>query len=145
MTENLQTTASMPLLTNTHSQTTVNTDRDNSLDLAITAARAADERKGGDIVLLDVANISYLSDYFVIVTGFSKAQVRAIARAVEEQVETHLQRLPVRVEGQTEASWILQDYGDVIVHILMPQEREFYNLEAFWGHAERIEFAANNE
>lgn len=129
------------------SVTTAGTDaatiaQDSSLQLAIAAAHAADDRKGADITLLRVANVSTLADYFVIVTGFSKAQVRAIAGSIKDRVEEELQRLPTRTEGQTEGSWTLQDYGDVIVHILMPQEREFYNLEAFWGHAERVNFAA---
>jgi len=116
--------------------------QDESQNLAVTAAQAADDRKGGDIVLLKVAEVSYLADYFVMVTGFSKVQVRAISQSIQEKVETELQRQPLRMEGQAEGTWVLLDYGDVIVHILMPQEREFYNLEAFWGHAERIDFAA---
>ncbi len=106
------------------------------------AAQAADERKGEDITILRVADVSPLADYFVIITGFSKVQVRAIARSIEEKIETTLQRQPVRIEGQADGSWILQDYADVIVHTMMPQEREFYNLEAFWGHAERIPLIA---
>lgn len=117
---------------------------DTSLQLARTIATAADERKGGDITLLKIADVSPLADYFVIVTGFSKVQVRAIAGAIADKVEETLQRRPLRTEGQTEGVWALQDYGDVIVHILMPQEREFYNLEAFWGHAERISLSALN-
>jgi ribosome-associated protein len=113
---------------------------DLSRELALTIAQAADDRKGQDIVILGVAEVSYLTDYFVIITGFSKVQVRAISQAIEQKVETTWQRLPLRTEGQAEGSWILQDYGEVIVHILLPQEREFYNLEAFWGHAEHIEF-----
>jgi len=116
--------------------------QDESQNLAVTAAQAADDRKGGDIVMLRVAEVSYLADYFVMVTGFSKVQVRAISQSIQEKVETELQRQPLRMEGQAEGTWVLLDYGDVIVHILMPQEREFYNLEAFWGHAERIDFAA---
>jgi ribosome-associated protein len=115
-----------------------------SQQLALTIARAAEDRKGGDIVLLRVSGVSYLADYFAIVTGFSKVQVRAIAQVIQEQVAQDWQRQPLRVEGQAEGSWVLADYGDVIVHIMMPQEREFYNLEAFWGHAEQIEFAASN-
>ena len=111
-----------------------------SKELALTIAQAADDRKAGDIVILQVAEVSYLADYFVIVTGFSKAQVRAISQGIEQKVEMVWQRLPLRSEGQAESSWILQDYGEVIVHIMLPQEREFYNLEAFWGHAEQIEF-----
>ncbi|HEY9673728.1 MAG TPA: ribosome silencing factor [Waterburya sp.] len=114
-----------------------------SEDLALTIAQAADDRKGEDIIILRVAEVSYLADYFVIVTGFSKAQVRAISQAMEDKVEKEWQRRALRIEGQGEGSWILQDYGEVIAHILLPQEREFYNLEAFWGHAEQIEFQAS--
>ncbi len=112
--------------------------QDPSLQLALTIARAADERKGGDIAILRVSDVSPLADYFVLVTGFSKVQVRAIARIVEEKVLEALHRKPVRIEGQAEGTWVLADYEDVICHIMLPQEREFYNLEAFWGHAERI-------
>lgn len=114
-----------------------------SRELAITIAQAAEDRKAGDIVLLRVAEVSYLADYFVMVTGYSRVQVRAIAQAIEDKVEQEWQRRPLRTEGQTEGSWVLQDYGEVMVHIMMPKEREFYNLEAFWGHAERIEFPAS--
>lgn len=115
---------------------------DDALQLVQTIVKAADERKGSDFALLSVADISTLADYFVIVTGFSKVQVRAIARAIEEAVEEQHQRRPIRMEGLAEGSWVLYDYGDVIVHIQMPQEREFYNLEAFWGHADRLNAAA---
>ena len=115
-----------------------------SEQLANTIARGAEEKKAEDIVLLSVASESYLSDYFVIVTGFSKAQMRAIADSIESKVKEELQRNPLRVEGKSEASWILQDYGDVIVHIFLPREREFYNLEAFWSHAQRIDFQPSN-
>ncbi|OBQ35484.1 MAG: ribosome silencing factor [Anabaena sp. CRKS33] len=115
-----------------------------SKNLALTIAEAGYERKAGEIILLNLANISYLSDYFVIMTGYSKVQVRAIADAVEGQVEIEWQRRPRTTEGKAEGTWILQDYGDVIVHIMMPREREFYNLEAFWGHAERI-FMPNSD
>lgn len=115
---------------------------DDSHKLAITIAQAADDRKGGDILLLKVADVSYLADYFVMVTGFSNVQVRAIANSIEEKVEQEYQRLPVRVEGLMEGNWVLIDYGDVIVHVFLPRERDFYNLEAFWGHAEQIRFSS---
>lgn len=111
-------------------------------DLALAIAQAADDRKGDDIVLLKVADVSYLADYFVLVTGFSHVQVRAIANSIEQTVKEKLQRAPVRIEGQAEGNWILIDYGDVIAHIFLEKDREFYNLEAFWGHAERLSFAA---
>ncbi|MBK1987492.1 ribosome silencing factor [Sphaerospermopsis aphanizomenoides BCCUSP55] len=128
---------SVPLTTTTVNSPIAVTD-DVSGKLAITIAEAGSERKAGEILLLRVANVSYLSDYFVMMTGYSRVQVRAIAAAIEEKVESDWQRRPLRTEGKAEGSWVLQDYGDVIVHIMMPKEREFYNLEAFWVHAERI-------
>lgn len=117
-----------------------NSDNISSAELAWKIAEAADDKKAGDIVLLKVADVSYLSDYFVIVTGFSKTQLKAVSDSIEEQIAEQFQRYPSRVSGKTEGNWIVQDYNDVIVHIFLPEEREYYNLEAFWGHAERIEF-----
>jgi ribosome-associated protein len=114
-------------------------NEDAGLQLAVTIAKAASDRKAADIVILRMTEVSYLADYFVLATGFSHVQVRAISRSIEEKVETELQQYPQRIEGLAEGSWILQDYGDVIAHIFLPREREFYNLEAFWGHAERLE------
>jgi ribosome-associated protein len=113
---------------------------DESLQLALTIAQAIDDRKGQDIVLLKMEDVSYLADYFVVATGFSNVQVRAIARSIEDAVEDQWHRLPTRTSGQTDGRWILIDYGEVVVHLFMPDERDFYGLEAFWAHAERIPF-----
>lgn len=118
---------------------------DANQDILATIVEAALDRKGDDLVALRMADVSYLADYFVLVTGFSRVQVRAISQAIQDQVEQKWQRRPLRIEGQAEANWILLDYGDAIVHILMPKEREFYNLEAFWGHAERVNLAQNQD
>jgi ribosome-associated protein len=99
--------------------------------LAATIAEAGSDRKAGEIILLKVAEVSYLADYFVMMTGYSKVQVRAIAQAIEGKVETELQRRPIRTEGKLEG--------------MMPKEREFYNLEAFWIHAERISLPESDE
>ena len=112
---------------------------DRSQALAVAIAQAADDRKGGDIQILKVDEVSFLADYFVIVTGFSRTQVRAIATAMTHKAAEQCQREPLRKEGQSEATWIVLDYGDVIAHILMPEQRDFYDLEAFWGHAERLQ------
>ncbi|MEM7726313.1 MAG: ribosome silencing factor [Cyanobacteria bacterium P01_A01_bin.45] len=131
-------------------------DSDNSIDadastplldpeVIFTIAEAASDRKAGDILLLKVSDVSYLADYFVLLSGYSKVQVRAIADAVEGAMEEKWERNPLRTEGKAEGTWILQDYGDVIVHIMMPNEREFYNLEAFWGHGERMEFPKKDD
>ncbi|MDX2239942.1 MAG: ribosome silencing factor [Leptolyngbyaceae cyanobacterium bins.302] len=135
--QNLSTiTSSSPVTASSAPNPTVDT----SLELALSAIQAADDRKGGDIVLLRVTEVSLLADYFVVVTGYSKVQVRAIANAVADKVQDECLRAPLHTEGMAESTWVLQDYGDVIVHVLMPQEREFYNLEAFWGHAERVDY-----
>lgn len=131
----------MPNSIDTQSVTSVLTNldlQDPSLKLVQEIVKAADERKGGNITILSVAEVTTLADYFIVVTGFSKVQVRAIANAIVEQVEETLNRKPRRSEGLTEGTWVLQDYGDVVVHVQMPQERDFYNLEAFWGHADRL-------
>ncbi len=114
---------------------------DNSLETALEVARAAEDRKADEIMVLKVSEVSYLADYFVIATGFSHVQVRAIYQSITQQIEQQFQRVPVNVEGQREGTWTLIDYGDVIVHVMLPEEREFYNLEAFWGHAERVDWS----
>ena len=129
-----------PLQTTSEGKAITQADKDAALDLAIAIAHAADERKGADIRILKVLDVAYITDYFVIVTGFSSAQVRAIARNIVDTVSETFERNPVRTEGQLEGSWILQDYGEVIVHIFMPDAREYYGLEAFWGHAEAVPF-----
>ncbi len=115
-----------------------------SQELALQIAAAAEEKKAQDIVLLKVDEVSYLADYFVIVTGFSRTQLNAIAESIEERLEEKFNLHPVRVSGKREGNWIVQDYGDVIVHSFLPEEREYYNLEAFWGHAERLEFSSQS-
>lgn len=109
-----------------------------SLDLARIIVQAGEDRKAEDIALLNVEDVSYLADYFVLMTGFSKVQVRAIARAIQDNVEDLCGRSPLQIEGMSDGTWILLDYGDVIVHVFTPAEREYYSLEAFWGHAQRI-------
>lgn len=109
-------------------------------ELALQIADAAEDKKAADIVLLKVSEVSYLADYFVIITGFSRAQLNAISESIEERLEAKYNLQPERVSGKKEGGWIVQDYAEVIVHIFLPEEREYYNLEAFWGHAERHQF-----
>jgi len=115
-------------------------DLADSDQLAWTIARAAEDRKAGDIILLDVREVSYLADYFVIATGYSRTQVRAISDAIEAEVAKQFGQHPVRVEGKEDGSWVLLDFGDAIAHIMLPEERDYYGIEAFWGHAKRIEY-----
>ncbi|MBE9242292.1 ribosome silencing factor [Synechocystis salina] len=133
MTEISRFDASPPTLT---VNPTVPVDAPATEHLVWTIAQAAEERKAGDLVILKVTDVSYLADYFVISTGFSRTQVRAIADNIEKQVELVHGQLPTHTEGNSESIWVLQDFGDVLVHTFMPEEREFYKLEAFWGHAQ---------
>lgn len=112
----------------------------NSRELALLIAEAGDDRKADNIVILNLENLSYLADYFVIMTGFSQPQLKAISLSIEDKVGETLNIDPLRVEGKNEGNWILHDYGDVIAHVFLPSAREFYDLEAFWGGAEKIIF-----
>lgn len=118
---------------------------DDALNLAYAIAAAADDRKAGNITILQVGDVSYLADYFVVATGFSAVQVRAITGSIEATLETDHNRRPLRVEGQGEGSWIVMDYGEVIAHIFMPEARDFYDLEAFWGHANQIPYQPSGQ
>jgi ribosome-associated protein len=138
MTETRRFDTTLPTLTTTP---VVPSDAPPTEHLVWTIAQAADERKAGDLVILKVTEVSYLADYFVISTGFSRTQVRAIADNVEKQVELHHGQLPLHTEGASESAWILQDFGDVLVHTFMEEDREFYKLEAFWGHAQAVTLA----
>lgn len=117
-------------------------DRGSSEERAYAAAEAADDRKGEDILILDVSEISYLAEYFLIITAFSRTQVRAIAESVIERLADEFGVKPNHTSGKSDATWFLLDYGDLIVHVMLPQEREFYNLEAFWNQGRRIEFVS---
>jgi ribosome-associated protein len=109
-----------------------------SHDLALLAASAADDRKAGDAVLIDISDVSLLADYLLIVSGYSKVQLRAICGSITDKIEEELDHLPLRTEGENQGGWVLIDYGDLIVHIMMPEQREFYDLESFWSHGNTI-------
>jgi ribosome-associated protein len=95
------------------------------------------EKKGNDIVRLDLRNIhSSVADYFVVCHAESSTQVKAIANSVEEEVFKALGIDPYRKEGLQNAEWILLDYFDVVVHIFKTEKREFYGIEDLWGDAE---------
>ncbi|MGH3650747.1 MAG: ribosome silencing factor [Acidimicrobiia bacterium] len=104
------------------------------------AADAIFDKKGTDIVLLDVEEAFFLSDIFVIATGSSRTNVQALADHVEERIKQTHDLKPLRVEGRTEGEWVLVDFGDIIVHLFQAAPREFYSLERLWGDAERIKW-----
>ncbi|MDI6710245.1 MAG: ribosome silencing factor [Thermoanaerobacterales bacterium] len=106
------------------------------------AVRAARDRKGFDIVVLDIARLTVISDYFVLVSGRSTTHVQALAEHIQETLERETGVRALRREGYREGRWVLLDYGDVIVHIFVEEERAFYNLERLWGDATPVELPA---
>lgn len=104
-----------------------------AIELARTIVDAIADKKGENVVLLDIRGLSVLADYFVIGSGTSERQLRAIAEGVEENTRRQHRRRPHRVEGRPEGGWVLMDYGDVVIHLFSPAQRRYYGLERLWN------------
>lgn len=102
--------------------------------LAEAAAAAASEKKARDILLLDMNGISSVTDYFMICSANSTKQVQAIADNIEEKLAEQGEK-PLHTEGYRDGRWVLLDYGCLVVHCFIEDERIFYNLERLWGDA----------
>ena len=109
------------------------------LELAKVAAYAADDKKATDLVLLDLSSKTDVCDYFLICTGANPRQVDAIVDEIREKVGANCGVSPLSCEGREGLSWVLIDYGSVVVHVFKPETRDFYRLEALWGDAPRVE------
>jgi ribosome-associated protein len=105
---------------------------------ALLAAAAAETKLGERVVVLDVQEHTPVTDYFVIASGSNRIQIRAITEAVEDALQAEGERA-ARAEGRAGGQWVLLDFGDVVVHIFAPLEREYYNLERLWGDAPIVE------
>ncbi len=101
-------------------------------ELKTLVVAALEDLKGVDIKVLDVQGKTSVTDIMVIAAGTSTRQVKALAYNVVEKVKEHGVR-PLGVEGQQESGWVLVDLGDVVVHVMLPEVRDFYNLEKLWG------------
>jgi ribosome-associated protein len=108
------------------------------------AAQLTLQRKADDVVVLDLRGISSATDYFLLATGRSDTQVRAISDHVTRELREEGFR-PAHTEGARGARWVLIDYIDFVVHVFHPEMRSFYQLETLWGDAPRHEFAADTE
>ena len=106
-------------------------------DLARRLAQAASDARASDVVVLDIHELTIVTDLFVICSGDNERLLRAIARDVLEAADT-VGVDPRRTEGTAEAGWILIDFADVVVHIFGPAEREFYRLEEIWSEAQTL-------
>lgn len=93
---------------------------------------AIEDKKGEDILLLDIRSISILADYFVICSATTERQAKAIADGITQETKRSFQVNPLHVEGEPSNGWVLIDYGDVVVHLFDPRTRAYYNLEGLW-------------
>ena len=105
---------------------------------ALRGVNAALEKKARDLVILNVKEISAFADYFIICSGTSDRQVRAIAAAIQENLK-RADILPLGIEGEAAGQWVLMDYDDVIIHIFLEPVRNFYDLERLWSDALRMD------
>lgn len=114
-----------------------------SRQIALLAALAASDKKAEDIVVIDVAELLVVVEYFVICTGRNDLQVKSIADEVEDRLREEADHLkPIGREGADQGKWVLLDFGDVVVHVFQPEERDFYRLEKLWSDAPRVPLPA---
>jgi ribosome-associated protein len=104
-------------------------------EIALAISEYASDRKAVDVVELDLREMISYTDYFVICTGRSDRQAKAIHDAIHLGMKNEHGLLPGRVEGLTQGNWILMDYMDVVVHVFTPETRDYYRLEDLWGEA----------
>lgn len=113
----------------------------NPEEIALTVAELASDGKALEIVQLDLRGLTSVADYFLICTGRSDRQVRAIHDRIHLGMKQDHGMLPTRVEGLTQSDWVLLDYADVIVHVFTPETRDYYRLEQLWAEAPATQFA----
>lgn len=111
-----------------------------SREMARLACRALDEKKGENICVIDISNVSVIADYFIIANGSNANQVSALVDSVEEELGKAGYHVKQR-EGYGSGSWVLMDYADIIVHVFDKENRLFYDLERIWKDGKRIDAA----
>lgn len=109
-------------------------------ELALVAARAADDKQGLDIAILDVSSVLAITEVFVITSALNSRQVKTIASEVTDKVRETLGRSPLHSEGAGEQQWVLLDYGDVVVHVFADEARRFYEIERLYLDMPKIAF-----
>ena len=108
------------------------------LELAKVAATAADDKKATDILVLDLTDKSDVCDYFVICTVANNPMMDAVVEEVEDKVRVNCREKPFSVEGRANSTWVVVDYGAVVVHVFREESRSFYRLERLWGDAPHV-------
>ena len=113
----------------------------NAKELALLAARALSDKKGKEIQVLEIGELTTLADYFVICSGGSNTQINALGDEVEKEL-TLAGEEPLHREGYRGGTWVLLDYGCVVVHIFNDEARKFYSLEHLWADGEEVDLSA---
>jgi ribosome-associated protein len=111
------------------------------LDVALVAARNADEKQGRNIVVLDVGPVLHITDYFVVVDAPNRRLVRTLVDEIEQSIRAATGRSPIRTEGLKEHQWVLVDYGDVVVHVFLDEVRRFYEIERLYRDVNAIDWS----
>lgn len=109
-------------------------------ELLIEAAKILDKRKAEDVKAIDIEGVSIIADYFLLASGSSSTQVKSLAEELEFRLSEQGVE-PLRVEGAQSATWIILDYGSLVIHIFYHETRQFYNLERLWADGKTIELA----
>lgn len=107
-------------------------------EVAALAAKALDDRKGVDVTLLEITDVTTIADYFLICTGTSSTHVKSLCDAVEEAMDKAGEPA-LRREGHRSGTWVLLDYGCLVVHVFTEETRQFYDLERLWSDAKRVD------
>ncbi len=110
------------------------------IEMALAAARSADEKQGRNIVILDVGDVLAITDFFVVIDAPNRRLVRTLVDEIEQSVRALSGRSPVRVEGLKEQQWVLVDYGDVIVHVFLDEVRRFYEIERLYRDVGKVDW-----
>ena len=117
--------------------------RERSLAQACLCAQVADDYRGQETLVLDLTGVTPIMDYFVVSTATSSRQMRALAEEVDRMMKEHGSR-KLGAEGSGGNTWILQDYGDIVLHIFNPESRALYDLEHLWADAPHVDWKAYN-
>ena len=110
-------------------------------EMAIIAAKALDEKKGKEISAIEITDLTTIADYFVIASGTSNTQINALCGAVEKAMDEQGGEKPLRREGYRDGTWVLLDYGCIVIHIFSQEAREFYSLERLWNDGKALDLS----
>jgi ribosome-associated protein len=119
-------------------QPAVRTSQNHSLELALAAAREAEDNRGQEVIVLDMREQTAAFDYFVIATGTSNRQLRAMSDAIDDVLQKKFGHRRLGLEGYQDSHWILLDYGSVVIHLFDAAQRDYYRLEELWAGAARV-------